>query len=266
MAPNLQAVFYGAGDIRYMLTEAFLERRIAVTTANGVNAIPVAEFSLGHILLGLKRAWSQASEMKRRRASELHKLPVAGTYRSTVGLISLGTIGRLVRQLLESFDVNVIACDPTIAEAEGPTFGVEMVSLEEVFTRSDVVSLHAPLMPETMGMIAGPHFASMKEGATFINTARGEIVRESEMLEVLRSRPDLTAVLDVTFPEPPVPNSPLYDLSNVILTPHIAGSLDGECGRMGRRMVEEIQRYLTGKPLLGRIDQESLLVAHASTH
>jgi phosphoglycerate dehydrogenase-like enzyme len=221
----------------------------------------VAEFSIAHILLGLKRAWLQASEMKCRRATKLYKLPVVGAYQSTVGLISLSTIGRLVRQLLESFDVRVIAYDPTVDGSEALALGIQMASLEEVFAQSDVVSLHAPLIPETMGMITGSHFASMKEGATFINTARGEIVREDEFIQVLQARSDLTAILDVTFPEPPVSNSPFYDLPNVVLTPHIAGSLDGECGRMGQWMVDELQRYLAGKPLLGRLVSNNVVVA-----
>jgi phosphoglycerate dehydrogenase-like enzyme len=253
LAPNLQAIFYGAGAIGYMVTEAFSERQIVVTTANALNAIPVAEFSLAHILLGLKRAWQHAFEMKSRRASVPFRLPMAGAYKSTVGLISLSTIGRLVRQRLEPFEVRVIAYDPTVNEREGRALGVDMKSLEEVFALSDVVSLHAPQIAETMGMVTGSLLASMKHGATFINTSRGAIVREQEMIEVLQARPDLTAILDVTDPEPPLPNSPLYDLPNAIVTPHIAGSLDAECGRLGRWMADELQRYLAGKPLLGRI-------------
>ncbi len=259
LAPHLQAVFYGAGTIGYMLTEAFLERQITVTTANSINAIPVAEFTLAHILLGLKRTWQQAFETKKRRPSVLQKLPMAGAYGSTVGLISLSTIGRLVRQRLQSFDVRVIAYDPTIDDSEAAELDVEMTSLDDLFARSDVVSLHAPSIPETVGMITGSHLASMKLGTTFINTARGEIVREDEMIDVLRVRPDLTAVLDITHPEPPVADSPLYDLPNTILTPHIAGSQDGECGRMGRWMADEIQRYLAGKPLLGRSASHELI-------
>jgi phosphoglycerate dehydrogenase-like enzyme len=265
LAPNLKAVFYGAGAVRHMLTDAFSERQIVVTTANAMNAIPVAEFSLAHILLGLKRAWQQALVTKRHRAFVLPQLPVAGAYKSTVGLISLSTIGRLVRQRLEPFDVHVIAYDPTIDEKEAQTLDVELASLEVVFACSDVVSLHAPRIPETIGMITGSLLASMKGGATFINTSRGSIVRESEMVEVLQARLDLTAVLDVTDPEPPLPNCPLFDLPNAIVTPHIAGSLDGECARMGRWMADELQRYLAGKPLLGRISFEQTPVATAAS-
>jgi phosphoglycerate dehydrogenase-like enzyme len=109
---------------------------------------------------------------------------------------------------------------------------------------------------ETEGMITGEHLAMMKPNATFINTARGAVVREDEMIEVLQQRPDLFAILDVTYPEPPEPGSPLYTLPNVVLTPHIAGSLDNECRRMGKYAVTELRRYLNGEPPLWGITRE----------
>lgn len=98
-------------------------------------------------------------------------------------------------------------------------------------------------------MITGQHFSLLKPNASFINTARGAIVREDEMIEVLMHREDITAVLDVTYPEPPVPGSPLFTLPNVVLTPHIAGSKGSECARMGQSMLDEYQRYLKNEPL-----------------
>jgi phosphoglycerate dehydrogenase-like enzyme len=96
----------------------------------------------------------------------------------------------------------------------------------------------------------------MKPGASFINTARGAVVNEADLIAVLREREDLFAVLDVTYPEPPAPDSPLFDLPNVLLTPHIAGSLNNECRRMGRTMVEELGRWLRGEPLRYRVGQD----------
>src|SRR5699024_11804912 len=121
--------------------------------------------------------------------------------------------------------------------------------LEDIFKNADVVSLHAPLLQETKGMITASHFQSMKENASFINTARGEIVREVEMLDVLKEREDLTAILDVVYPEPPAADSLLYTLPNVILTPHIAGSEGKECARLGTYMLDEFRRYLQGEDL-----------------
>ena len=123
---------------------------------------------------------------------------------------------------------------------------MELVTLADVFRLADVVSLHTPLLPETVGLVTGAHLATMKSGATFINTAWGPIVRQTQMIDVLARRPDLQAVLDVCDPEPPGADSLLYTLPNVVLTPHIAGSVGTECRRMGRYMVEELERYLSG--------------------
>lgn len=247
-APNLKAVFYGAGSIRGLVTDAFWAREILITSAAAANAVPVAEFTLAQILLSLKRTWFYALEGKR-TGQWVERRLVPGAYGSTVGLISLGLIGRRVAELLRPFDVRVIAYDPFVSQATAAELGVELVSLDEVFQRAEVVSLHTPWLPETVGMITGAHFAQMKPDATFINTARGAIVREDEMIAVLQQRPDIYALLDVTYPEPPAAGSPLYSLPNVILTPHIAGSLDAECWRMGHYMVEELERYLKREPL-----------------
>ena len=96
----------------------------------------------------------------------------------------------------------------------------------------------------------------MKPYSTFINTSRGAVIRENEMIDVLRQRPDLWAVLDVTYPEPPPPDSALYTLPNVLLTPHIAGSVGEECRRQGRTMIEELQRHLAGEPLKWTVTKE----------
>jgi phosphoglycerate dehydrogenase-like enzyme len=254
-APRLRAVFYGAGSIRGFTTEAAWDRGIVICSAWAANAVPVTEYTLSQIIFGLKRGWAHALAIKREQRW-IAKLPVPGAYGSTVGLISLGMIGRMVARRLQALDVEVVAYDPFISDTEAAALGVRLVELDELFRCSDVVSLHTPKLPETLGMITGAHIASMREGATFINTARGAVVREPEMIAVLAERPDLTAVLDVTDPEPPVEGSPLYTLPNVVMTPHIAGSLDRECRRQGRYMIEECRRYLAGEPLRWAIDRE----------
>ena len=247
-APKLKAIFYGAGSVRGFVTDKMWERGIVVTSAYAANAVPVSEYTLAAILFSLKRAWHYIFAAKCDGAHP-PKTPVPGGFESTVGLISLGMIGQLVMERLKPFDMHVIAYDPYVSAESGAALGVEMVTLDEVFRRADVVSLHTPRLPETEGMITGAHFAALKPGATFINTARGAVVREAEMIAVLQQRPDLYAVLDVTYPEPPEPGSPLYTLPNVVLTPHIAGSMDAECRRMGQYMIAELRRYLAGEPL-----------------
>jgi phosphoglycerate dehydrogenase-like enzyme len=245
-APNLKAVFYGAGTIRYFMTDAAWDRGLVVTSSYAANAIPTAEFTLSQILFCLKRGWHFALTIKRDGAYPPRDW-VPGAYGSTVGIITLGMIGQRVIELLKPFEVNLLAY--TSSEEKAQALGVERASLEEIFCRSDVVSLHTPWVPETEGMITGAHFAIMRQHACFINTARGAVVHQDEMIEVLQQRPDLYAVLDVTYPEPPEPGSPLYTLPNVVLTPHIAGSLDQECQRMGRMAVEEFKRWSAGEPL-----------------
>lgn len=260
-APNLEMVFYGAGSIKGIVTEAFWDRGVRITSAYAANGIPVAEFTLSQILFSLKRGWHFALSIKNQGQYPTKIEGIIGGYGSTVGIISLGMIGRYVCNLLKPFDLKVIAYDPYASQDLAKELGVELCSLDEIFQRSDVVSLHTPWLPETEGMITGQHFRLMKKYATFINTARGAVVREDEMIEVLKERPDLQAVLDVTWPEPPEPGSPLYTLPNVIITPHIAGSLGKECNRMGRYMVEELERYLKGDKLQWEItrDKASIL-------
>jgi phosphoglycerate dehydrogenase-like enzyme len=183
---------------------------------------------------------------------------VPGGYCTKVGLVSLGAVGRATAQLLKPFEFKLLAYDPFLPPEHARELNVGLVSLEELFRECDVISLHAPWIPETERMITGKLIASMKEGATLINTSRGAIVAEDEMIEALTRRPDLSAVLDVTHPEPSAPDSPLRSLPNVVLTPHIAGSMQGECARMGSWMVDELRRYVSGEPLRHQVTRDML--------
>lgn len=257
-APRLKAFFYGAGTIRALVTDAFWRSGILITSAAAANAVPVAEFTLAQIILSLRLAWRAALDIKREgRYSTEIKQRIPGVYRTTVGLISLGLIGRMVAEHLRILDVHVIAYDPFVQPETAAQLNLELcATLDEVFQRAEVVSLHTPWLKETEGMITGAHFRQMKPNATFINTARGAVVREAEMIEVLQQRPDLTALLDVTYPEPPAEASPLLTLPNIVLTPHLAGSTNQECERMGRYMVEELERFVKGEPLRYGITRE----------
>jgi phosphoglycerate dehydrogenase-like enzyme len=254
-APDLKLVLYGAGSIRHIVSEVFWERGIRICTAYEANDIPVAEFTFAQILLGLKGYWHYVHSFAQTGIWYEH-LPAAGIYNSTVGLISLGMIGRMVAEKLKDYNIRVIAYDPYINSEVADNLGVKMVSLMEIFQQADVVSLHTPWLPETEGMIRAEHFAAMKSYATFINTARGAIVREDEMVEVLRTRPDLYALLDVTYPEPPISTSPLLKLPNIIITPHLAGANANECKRNGEYIVEELRRYLNDEPLRFAVTKE----------
>jgi phosphoglycerate dehydrogenase-like enzyme len=261
-APNLKLVLYAAGTAQGLVSQSMWDQGIVFSSAYAANAKPVVEYALATILFSLKHGWRYARQI--RRAGEYPaKWPVPGAFGSTVGLVSMGMIARLLCEKLRQFDLRLLAYDPFLDPTEAKLLGVELVNLEELFVQSDVVSLHSPQLAETVGMVGRSLVSRMKEGATLINTARGGLIREDELIEVVSRRSDLQVILDVTEPEPPVKGSPLYTLPNVILTPHIAGSMDRECRRMGRAMVEELERFLAGQPLKWEITPE---LARFSSH
>lgn len=248
--PNLKAVFYAAGA-----TDAFcrplLARGIHVVSAWRANAIPVAEFTVAQIILGLKNYFQQARGLRNRGAWKMNSGP--GAYGKTVALLGAGMISGHVQELLKSYDLKVIVIP---SRKENRT-----VSLEEAFACSQVVSNHFPNRDDNVGVLDGKLFASMPPNGVFINTGRGRQVNEAELCEVLRARPDLTALLDVTWPEPPEEDSPLYRLPNVFLSPHIAGSLNDEWQRMADYMIDEFKRYLAGEKLQHEISESMLLTS-----
>ena len=256
-APRLKAVFYAAGSVKGFATPESYKRGILISSAWQANAIPVAEYSYATILLGLTGFWSSQRLARAGKFSHQHS-PVAGAFHSNVGLVSLGAIGRLVAGHLAKHEINILAYDPFATPAAAASFGVTLVSLEELFAKSHVVSLHTPWLPETEKMINGPLLRTMPQGATLINTSRGAVIDEADLCAVLAERSDITAILDVTHPEPPLPDSPLRTLENVILTPHIAGSLGGEIARMGYWMKDELDLYLAGKPLQHGVTEDML--------
>lgn len=250
-APRLKIVFYAAGSIRPFITEAFWERGIRISSAYSLNAIPVSEYALSQILFCLKRGWYFARVVKEGKQVSVME-PVPGIYRSVVGIVSLGQIGRRVCKLLQSFDVDVIAFDPFVSKQIAAELNVTLCPLDELFQKSDVVSLHVPVLKETEGLITAKHISSMKQNASLINTAKREIVREVEMVDVLKKRQDLQVIIDGHTGN----ESSLISLPNVILTPYAAGARDMECRRLGRFMTEELKSYIKGEPLKGEITKE----------
>lgn len=256
MAPNLKLYLYGAGSIKGLLSDAAWERGIRVATAAEANAVPVAEFVLSQIIFSLKWGWKYMKLS--REGSSVHWLnkPVTGMFHSKVGIVALGQVGRKVCELLKPFDVEVRACSIDASPKMEEELGITFVSMAEIFKTCDVISIHLPSNEHTKGMIGGKLLALMKPKSTFINTARGAVIDQPELIEFLGKRPDVYACLDVTDPEPPEPNDPLLNLPNVVLTPHLAGTMGQECGRLGQYMVDELGRYLSGQPLKGEVVRE----------
>jgi phosphoglycerate dehydrogenase-like enzyme len=256
-APNLKAVFYAAGSVKHFATDEAYEKGVLIFSARMANAVRVAEYAAAAVVLSLKQFWAYSRTVRESR-SWRRTIPVAGTYHSTIGLVSLGATGRQTAERLSHLDCKLIAFDPFVQQETARDLGASMVSLDEVFRLSDVVSVHAPLLPETRGLIGGQLLDLMKSGATLINTSRGAVIVESELCDFLERRPDITAVLDVVDLEPPDQRSPLFTLPNVVLTPHIAGSMGNEIVAMGRLMAAELKQYLSSRPLSHMVSRELL--------
>ncbi|MFI4911584.1 MAG: hydroxyacid dehydrogenase [Sedimentisphaeraceae bacterium JB056] len=259
-APNLKAIFYGAGSVKGFVTDDLWERDIVLTSSYAANAVPVAEYTFAQIIFCLKRLWHYTRKIRKQRSYIPLKADLPGTYGTKVGIVSVGMIGQLVCKMLRNMSVDVLVYDPYATEELSIELNAQLCSLEYIFENCDVVSIHTPLLPETENFITGEYIRSMKKNSSLINTARGALIREDEMIEALKERQDITAVLDVLCPEPPEPSSPLYDMDNVVITPHIAGSTAYECRRLGRYMVDELVRFVENRPLQWTISQEKAAV------
>ena len=249
--PKVKQLFYAAGSVQGF-ARSFLNSKIKVSSAWAANAIPVAEYTAAQIVLANKGFFYFNSlkhhpsyRNRQQLLNQVKKYP--GNFYSTISLLGAGMIGKKVIELLANYKLNIQVFDPFLSEAKAEELKVKKVELKEAFESSFIVSNHLANLPETEGMIKGEYFSLMLPHATFINTGRGKTVEEDKMIEVLKKRIDICAVLDVTHPEPPLDDSPLYNLPNVLLTPHIAGSIGDEVVRMADYMIEEFKLVLKGQ-------------------
>ena len=248
--PSLKCVFYGAGSVQGF-ARPFLNCGVKVFSAWAANAVPVAEYTVAQMILAGKDFFCQSrllAKEERAAAVARHGTHI-GNYRKKVGLIGCGMIGSLVAEMLKVYNLEVLAYDPFMSSEKAERLGVTQVSLEELFASCSVVSNHLANNPQTQKILTYKHFSSMPPYAAFINTGRGAQVVEDDLIRVLTERPDFTAVLDVTDPEPSPPGHPFYSLPNCFMTPHIAGSMGGEVVRMAEYMVDEYEAFTTGKPV-----------------
>ncbi|MCX5192700.1 hydroxyacid dehydrogenase [Streptomyces sp. NBC_00249] len=257
--PRLRAVVHAAGSVKQHVTEACWERGLLVSSAAAANALPVAEYTLAAILFANKRVLQSAHAYRAARGpiDLLERYPEVGNYRRTVGVVGASLIGRRVLELLRPFDLRVLVHDPYADPGELAALGGEACALDELLRRSDVVSLHAPALPQTRHLLDASRLALMPDGATLVNTARGSLVDTVALTEELVAG-RLHAVLDHTEPEVLPATSPLFNLPNVLLTPHVAGSLGGELERLAAAAVAELERYARGLGFRHRVDPARL--------
>lgn len=257
-APQLRAVVHAAGTVKHFFDPACFGRGVRVSSAAAANAVPVAEFSVAAILLAGKRAFRLQRLYREARGFRFwpQQVPPLGNYRRTVGIVGASRIGRLVLERLRPFDLACLVFDPFLAASEAAALGAERIEdLDDLLRRSDIVSLHAPSLPETRQMIDRRRLALLRDGAVLINTARGALVDGDALTaELVSGRID--AVIDTTEPEILPADSPLYELPNVFLTPHIAGAMGTETQRLATLAIDEIERLANGEALAHEVRAE----------
>ena len=262
-APRLRLVLHAAGSARGLLPAGGYERGIQVATAAEANAIPVAEYTLAAIVLAGKRALplAQLGRTSPTGWGASFSARTLSNHGRTIGIVGFSKIGRRVLDLLRVLQTGpVLVADPLADRAEVARAGGELLPLAEVLARAEILSLHAPLLPSTQGMIGAAELALLPDGATLINTARGPIVDHDALLtECTTGR--LDAILDVTDPEPLPAGHPLLDLPNVTVTPHLAGSLGSETRRLSAFVLDALAAHLQARPLPGALTAETIGVS-----
>jgi len=262
-APRLRAVFHCAGTVRPVVSEALWSRGILVTSAAEANATPVAEYTLAAIIFAGKKAHVLAGQARvgllgRHGVGDREDL---SNYGRVIGIVGFSRVGRQLMHRLRLLETGgVLVADPYADPAAVAEAGGRLVGLDELLTRAEILSLHLPELPETRHTIAARELALLPDGATVINTARGSVI-DTEALARECAAGRLNAILDVTDPEPLPPDSPLYSLPNVMITPHIAGSLGTETRRMSALALTELDRYVRGEAPLHPVTRAAMEVS-----
>jgi len=253
--PRLEVIVHTGGSVRAFVGDAVFSRGIVVASQTELNAEPVAQFCLAQILLaakGVGRA-TRAYAALRGGFDAFAASAGVGVYGATVGLIGYGRVCHRLIELLRGFGLRVLVSTPYLDGTQAAEVGVEVVDTASLMRTADVISVHLGDTPDNHGAITAELLALIKPGATFLNTARGIVVDEAALVRELQTG-RFDAVLDVTWPEVPGVESPLWTLPNVTLTPHWAGSLGRELRRLGEGTVDNVAQWVAGVPLTGRVD------------
>lgn len=256
--PKLKLLVHSGGTVRAVASASIFDHGVRVSSQTDINAIPVAEYTVAMILLGAKNIFASRRaylEKRDKPASFWDNFQNIGLYGCQVGIIGLSRISRKVIELLKPYHVEISVSSGHLSEDEAQRLGVRRASMEEILASCDVISLHTALTPKTEGMMKKEHFALIRDQAVFINTARGALLDQNAFIEELQ-KDRFTAIIDVTYPEVNVPDSPLWTLPNVFLTPHAAGSMGRELRHLGDGAVSDVENFLAGKPVAGEFNKE----------
>lgn len=234
---------YGVGVDNVDL-EAVKEKGIIVTNTPGANCVSVAELALSLILALARQIPEAVQAVHQGKWPRLSGISLEG---KTIGILGLGAIGKQLARRLAGFDCLILAYDPYADADFASANKVSLLQFDEVILRSDFVSLHLPLLPETRGLVNDTFIAKMKPGSFLVNTSRGEVVDEPALLRALQSGHLKGAGLDAFTLEPPDPSNPLLQLPQVIATPHLGAQTDGATSNMGWYALNDCLAVLSGK-------------------
>lgn len=257
-AKNLQFLIHGAGSVKYLLPPGFWKRGIRIASNNRAIGVGVAETTLGMIIAGLKgffpcNAITHGGGWKQ-KPTGVPGANVREVFDVNIGLVGLGQVGQHLVGLLKGFEVSILAYDPVIDRSQAESLGVELVELNDLMKRSDVVTIHAPALEATRHMVGAEQLGLMKDDAVLINTARGMIIDEQALIAELQKR-RIYAFIDVTDPEPPAADHPFRSMDHVVLTPHIAGAISNGIRRIGRNVTRQVEQFISQKQIDGEITE-----------
>ena len=257
--PKLKLLMHAAGSTKNF-AQPFLEADVRVVSAAESNSVPVAEFCLAQIILASKGYFQNIKETKEIRNNDHFggAYKGRGAYGEKIGFISVGKITKNTMDLLRPFNFKNIAVSRSLSEADCEAYNVTKVDMDEAFEQAYIISNHLPDRDDNKGVINYDLLSKMRHGATFINTGRGAQVNEEDLIRVMKERPDLCALLDVSHPEPALPNSELYDLPNVHLSSHLAGSINDEYVRMADFVISQVKNWQAGDSIQGEVKLEEL--------
>jgi len=247
--PALRAIVHWGGGVDFIAPVAS-KRGIAISSARDANAIPVAEFTIAMITLAAKDAFwvSRQYAAEQRAIHREEELAHTGLYNTSVGIVGASAIGSRVMEMLRSSEVQISVFDPFVSSKRAEELGATLIpDLVQLASRSRILSVHAPAVPSTRGMVSRDVLSALPDGATVINTSRGILIDQDALVDELQSG-RIRAILDVTEPDVLPPGHPLYRLPNVFLTPHLAGSTGSELRRLGIATVAEVERLVAGRP------------------
>jgi D-3-phosphoglycerate dehydrogenase / 2-oxoglutarate reductase len=244
-APKLKIVARAGVGLDNVDVDAATERGVLVVNAPTSNIHSAAEHALA-LLLSASRQIPAADATLREHTWKRSKFSGTEIFGKTVGVVGLGRIGQLVAQRIAAFETHVVAYDPYVSPARATQLGIELLSLDDLLARADFISVHLPKTKETAGLIGKEALAKTKPGVIIVNAARGGLVDEAALAEAITSGHVRAAALDVYSTEP-CTDSPLFELPQVVVTPHLGASTEEAQDRAGTDVAESVRLALAGE-------------------